>query len=316
MKKHHATIDPSSLRIGRDAPFRYRRYLPGEASAGAEPPPCDTALVESVARCGLLHPPLILGEPPAVLCGHRRIAAARIAGLTSIDVLSLDASPEEAIPLWLEDARYGIPLSDLELILLISRYRTLSGEAFDTGRLSAMAGRDLSPPHVERLERLIELPDDVLDALHGGRLSTGDLLTLSESDAIDPVRAARLLAGASLKRAERREAARLILRLGDLGNWNEFEEAGVGKDGGLLHALRASCTPTRERDMVRIEEIADRLGLPAGASLQPPENLEGGGYRLSARIRDERELDELLGKLRAALERGDIGRLLDILKGR
>ena len=59
----------------------------------------------------------------------------------------------------------------------------------------------------------------------------------------------------------------------------------------------------------------DRLGLPTGASLQPPENLEGGGYRLNSRIRDEKEMEELLRKLGSALERGDIERLLGILRG-
>jgi len=315
MKKSFVTIDPSLLPIGPEAPFRFRRFLPGEEGAGP-----DDALAESIGRCGLLHPPFILEEsgngPPVVVCGHRRVAAARIAGIESIDAISLDANSEEAIPLWLEEARLGEPLSDLELLLLISKCLALSDDAFITDRLSDIAGRNLSPSYIERALRLLELPDSILDALHDGRLSTGDLLMLSESESIDPVRAAGLLAGAALKRAERREAVRLLLRLGDLGIWDEFERARGGSGDDLMTALRAACTPTLERDLGRIAALIGDLGLPTGASLQPPENLEGGHYRLTARVRDERELDDLLEKLRAALDRGDIKRLLDILKGR
>jgi len=328
MKKTFVTIDPSVLPIGPDAPFRYRRFLPGEERPGAGSPAAgtarradDDALARSIGRCGLLHPPLILAEPgdgpPAVVCGHRRVAAARIAGIESIEAISLAAPRTEAIAPWLEEARFGSPLSDLELVILMSKCRALSGDRFSdaTEHIFRVAGRSLSPSYIDRALRLLELPDDVLDALHDGRLSTGDLLALSESEAIDPVLAARLIAGAELKRAERREAVRLLLRLGDLGIRGDVEESSGEGGRGLLPALRAACTPSLERDMGRIDEIVARLGLPAGASLQPPENLEGGHYRFTARIRDERELEELLGKLQAALDRGDIERLIDILKG-
>jgi ParB-like chromosome segregation protein Spo0J len=328
MNKTFTTIDPSLLQIGPEAPFRYRRFLPGEADTG--PRPENEALVESIGRYGLLHPPLLLEEPgdgpPAVVCGHRRVAAACIAGVESIDAISLDAPIEEVIPLWLEDASFGAPLSDLELVVLITRCQALSGQGLEGAKeqLSCVAGRNLTFDHMERMERLLELPDDILEALHEGRLSTGDLLFLMESRAINAIRTARLLAGAALKRSERREAVRLLLRTGDLGIWREFEEARdeledgetlKKQEGGLLPALRAACNPSLERDLGRIDEIMTRLRLPPGASLRPPENLEGGGYRLSARIRDERGLEELLEKLRAALERGDIGQLLGILKG-
>ncbi len=335
MKKTCVTIDPSSLQIGRDAPFRFRRFLPREEGPVAGHPPAgsarsidDEALVESITRCGVLHPPLLLGEPgegpPVVVCGYRRIAAAQVAGIDSIDAFSIEAAPADVIPLWLEETCFGAPLSDLELILLITKYRALSGDSFDSGRLSDVAGRNLSLSYIEKVLRLLELPEKILNALHDGRLSTGDLLILSESKAIDPTRAAGLIAGAALKRAERREAVRLILRLGDLGIFEEFEKKlGAREDGeapgtgemDLLPVLRAACNPSLERDLGRIEEIVTRLGLPTGASLQPPENLEGGDYRLTVRIRNERELEELLEKLRAALDRGDVAHLLDILRG-
>lgn len=321
MKRVYETIDPSSLQIDRDSPFRYRRLLPGERAAGPGPSADEDPLVDSVRQCGLLCPPLLLEEPEGrrtVLCGHRRIAAACIAGIRSIDAISIDAPLEEIVPIWLEGARFGAPLSDLELIVLSRKYRTMTKELSGsmTDQLSRVAGRNLSEEYLERTGRLLELPEDILDALHGGFLSAGDLLLLSKSETIDTVRAARLLAGAALKRGERRDAVRLLLRIGDMGGWHEFEEARSECGSDLLPALRAACHPSLERDLKRIEEIVGRLGLPTGASLQPPDNLEGGGYRLTSRIRGEKEVEELLRKLRTAIERGDIGRLLGILKGR
>ena len=320
MKQTYATIDPSSLQIGRDAPFRYRRFLPGEPASGAGPSTDNDLLVESIGQCGLLHPPLLLEESEGrrtVVCGHRRIAATRIAGIRSISAISIEASLEEIAPLWLEEARFGAPLSDLEIILLSRKCRTLTQELQGTAKdqLSRVAGRNLSEEYLDRTGMLLELPDDILEALHRGDLSTGDLLLLSGSETIDMARAAGILAGAALKRGERREAVRLLLRIGDMGAWHEFEKACSECGSDLLPALRAACHPSLERDRRRIEELVDRLGLPTGASLQPPENLEGGGYRLNSRIRDEKEMEELLRKLGRALERGDIERLLGILRG-
>ena len=350
MKRTLKRIDPSSLCIGREAPFRYRRTLPGETSgkacgtrggtrgarsvrseghdatsAGAAARDGDAALVESIGRFGLINPPLLIDDPEKgdiVLSGHRRIAAAAVAGLCPVGALSLgrkNRSAEEIVSLWLEEARHGEPLSDLEAIVLTKKCRELSGASFDgfLGMLSKVAGRRLSIAYLERTWRLLELPGQVLDALHGGSISTGDLLLISESRSIDTKQAAALLAGASLTRKEQKQAIRLMLRIGDFGRdaWTEFART-IGKEGSpLLPFLSAACHPSLTRDRRRIGEIINGIGLPTDATIQPPENLEGGSYRLTVRIRNEEEFARILDKIGTAVQNGSISRLLSVLKG-
>jgi hypothetical protein len=346
MKRTLKPIDPRSLSIASEAPFRYRYILPGE-TAGKEsaargnvtrapgteretPTPGgadssdDSALVESIGRFGLIHPPVLIEAPGTgsiVLSGHRRIAAALVAGHRSIDTVSLgekDPFAEEIVFLWLEEARHGAPLSDLETIVLTKKCRALSGGRFDgfIDMLSKVVGRKLSSAYLERTWGLLGLPKEILDALHGGSVSTGDLLLISESRAIDTAQAAALLARAALPRKEQRRAVRLMLRIGDLGrhSWQEFVRSLGEERQSLLTALSATCHPSLTRDRQRIEEIIRGIGLPTGVTIQPPENLEGGSYRLTARIRSEERFAAVLEKLVDATHNGSISRLLAILK--
>jgi hypothetical protein len=325
MKRALTSIDPSTLPIGSEAPFRYRYILPGEpaaqgAVAGAE---CDAALVESVARFGIIHPPMLLEATDlAVLSGHRRVAAAAAARLPRIDaflVSEQETTKREIASIWLEEARLGTPLSELERITLTKKCLALAGADFDEcmGELSSTVGRKLSRAYIERTRRLLELPREILEALHRGSVSTGDLLILSESRTVDTVQAASILAHAALNRKEQRNAVQLMLRLGDLGPeaWDRFALAFEEGGKALLPSLAEACHPSLTLDRGRIEEIIRGICLPGGAALSPPENLEGGSYRLTARIRSEEALAGIVEKLAAALRNGSISRLLYILKG-
>jgi hypothetical protein len=334
-------IDPSTIPIGKEAPFRYRHTLPGEglaahggarhlqgAERGAAPPGSDgrdAALVESIRRFGLIHPPILIdaaGKEDTVVSGHRRIAAALAAGRRPVCAVSLgekDPSAYEILSLWLEEARNGVPLTDLETIVLTMKFNALYKGRPDKfiDMLSGVVGRKLSNVYIERTLRLLDMPEEVLEALHRGIISTGDLLLFSESDTIDKVQAAAFLVRGALPRRERRHAIRLMLRIGDLGRgaWDDF--ARRFEEGGqpLLSSLSAACHPSLTGDRRRIDEIISGMGLPTDAAIQPPENLEGGSYRLTARIRNEEGFVRILEKLGTAVQNGSISRLLAVLKG-
>ncbi len=314
MKRILIPVDPSKLPLGRDAALRFRWRLPGDDGESAS----DTELIASVRQYGMIDPPILYGKAPVVVLGHRRIAAARQAGLEKIDAFIITeetATRDEIASLWLEDVRHGAALTDLEKITLTVKCREFLEENFKVslGRLEKAAGKTLSKDYLEATGRLLELPEDILDSLHDSKLSTGDLLSLGPND----IEAARILAGSGLNRKEQREAVRIMLRLKDMGDdvWESFAKDYEVRGVGLLETLTATAYPSLDRDLERIGKIVKEMRLPPGAAIHSPEHLEGGSYRLAARIRDERTLSELLNKLHAALDDGKIKQLLDILKG-
>ncbi len=317
------TIDPAGIEVGPGAPLRFRYALPGEPDACI----ADRDLEDSVARYGVMHPPLVLdgpsgaGEAPAVLQGHRRIAAACAAGLERIEILRIDGgaiTPLEALSLCLEEIPYGESLSELERILLVGKAAAFAGEAAETllGALSSVFGRELSGEFVQRLTRIIELGEPVTGSLHRGDVSPGDLLMLMEHHAVDAVRAVSMITSGKLSRSERREAVRLMLFLGDQGKerWEKF--TGRHMDAtALLERLRTACFPMMSRDRRDIEETISAMHLPPGTRIHHPENLEGGSYTVTIRLRNEELLSAALGKLSGALENGGITHLAGILRG-
>ncbi|MBN1164643.1 MAG: ParB N-terminal domain-containing protein [Candidatus Krumholzibacteriota bacterium] len=351
---------------GPSAPFRLRRHLPGEKDQNE----ADLALIESIGVHGLIQPPLFYAprkdrsEPYTVITGHRRIAAARAAGLNSLEALlisspvdqsgdspgdhaaapvdpSFDTSaaeregaPPEASPspggpfppyppalvrLWLEDVNSGAPLSELEKIILTQKCDALGASTWPDfpSLLSRAYGKELSPPFLKRLGGLLDLNDPVLEALHRGSISTGDLLILSGHPSIEVGEAVRLLVREKLNRRRQKEIVRLMVYLASQGEdrWTDFVSLHRRGNPPLLESLYRACYPTLRKDIERINVLIKEMRLPPVAVIQPPENLEGGSYLISIRVRDKETLLLAINRLRSAVESGAIDLLLGILRG-
>jgi hypothetical protein len=325
MTKHHTgrllRINPRDLDISRSAAFRFRRALPGEAGQSDS----DRALIHSISRLGIINPPLVTGNErePVVVAGFRRLSASIEAGLPFVEVLfSLSGAicAHDHLDVWLDDASFGQPLSDLEKITLASRAADLAGG--DLGRispgLSKIFGREITDDFAGRLLSLTSMGNNVQKFLHEGSLSIGDLLDLSGHAGIDTDMAAEMIGGENLSRSNRRETVRMILHLADQGEdaWNGFIASRGREDTPLRESLEKRCYPNKSRDLASIRKIIQDSGLPPEVSINPPENLEGGAYRVEMKIRDEGKTARAIDSLRDVLESGRFSRLLDILKGR
>jgi ParB/RepB/Spo0J family partition protein len=314
------TIEPSEVDLGPEAPFRVRRHLPGEPGEID----ADRLLIESAREHGLLRPPLFVtgldqcGESPLLVQGYRRCAAARAAGLETIEAMLFTVTEDQfaaAFLQWIEDFHYGEPLSELEKILLTKKTRELDTKTPLT-LLSNAYGKTLSAEHLENLLRILELDDPVLEALHRGDVSTGDLLTLMNHTFVDIDDAVRILSGERLTRSDQKKAVRLMLRIGDCGEerWKKFASSCNAGSGALLDTLNRTVHPTLTKDLERIGTIIRNMHLPPSASITPPENMEGGSYRLQVGIRDEHTLEQTLDKLKDAIDNKMIVELLKILR--
>ncbi|MCU0639174.1 MAG: ParB N-terminal domain-containing protein [Candidatus Krumholzibacteria bacterium] len=350
MKKRLEITSFSEIVPPRDSPFCFRHSLPGRSpadekgrapndpgpgraplksapnGAGADSPE-NRALIDSISRIGMINPPLLAPYPDpggrmTIVAGHRRVAAAAAAGMESFEGLVVDAPLPGLVPLWLEDAASGAPLSDLEKALLAGRLIDLAGDGLGAmlPGLSAVFGREMTPEFTRRIARLPGLGASAREALHAGAVTAGDLLLLEAHPVIDAARAAEMLSAESMSRGTQKETVRLMLYLADQGRdrWESFEllrgSSGAGRP--LLEELRLACRPALEKDLAEIDGIVGGLGLPTEASIRVPPNLEGGAIHLEIKIRDENRLRSALDKARRGLDEGRIGRILEILRGK
>ncbi|MFO7914201.1 MAG: ParB N-terminal domain-containing protein [Candidatus Krumholzibacteriales bacterium] len=315
-------INPENIDIGVRSPLRLRKTLPGETGQAAE----DKALINSVEKLGILQPPLLCGnrgDGPTAVFGHRRIAAAASCGIEKIPatfISECDTGKQRIISARIEEMKSGGQLSGLEKIIAVTKLTSFAGDETPgiINQLSQCYGRKLSGTYISKLAGLLELDSGTLEALHEGRVSTGDLIMLSEHLLLDPGQAVSLLKSENFSRGKQKEAIRLMLYLADQGKerWEKFLKSRVNSDRPLLESLRRACRPEMERDLRRIGEIISSLRLPSEASIVPPRNLEGDSFRLIIRLRDKPSLTKALSKLEKGLEDGKILNLLDILLGR
>ncbi|MBU8921705.1 MAG: ParB N-terminal domain-containing protein [Bacteroidales bacterium] len=336
MKQLEKNVIPAAEEI-ISSPFCFRAVLPGNIHVPGiivqekEPSrsgPDDLELIESIRTHGIIEPPLIIrrdGEN-CIVTGHRRLAAAAAAGLTDTDMLVMGTDiPEDTVPagilnIWLESARGGTVLSELEKLLLLSRAKVLAGPDLEDLMpiLSDVFGRDINSTFAEKLLTLLDLTPPVRTALHNGRMRTGDLLSLGSHSSIDIDVAAGLLLGEKMSRGGMKKAIKLILYLADQHGteWKNILVSSSESTPPLAVRLGKACYPHLEKDTTEIVRMIDSIGLPEEASINPPDNLEGGSYSLNIRIRDEARFSVILEKLSSALSAGRIERLLKILKGK
>lgn len=170
------TVPLSDLDVNADQP---RKHFPPASLA---------ELADSIARDGLLQPVLVRRTPAdryEIIAGERRFRAAKLAGLTEIPVIVLEADDATAARVALVENLQREDLNPLEEAAayeaLIDRY-DLTQE-----QVAEQVGKSRSA--VANALRLLELPEGVRNLLLAGQLTAGHaraLLGLKDRDAIVP----------------------------------------------------------------------------------------------------------------------------------
>ena len=139
-------------------------------------------LADSIALHGLIQPLAVRpGENGfyQIIAGERRWRAARLAGLTEVPVVILDADEQTAAELALIE---NLQRQDLNPVEEAMGYQRLLDEFGMTQDQTAQrVGK--SRPAVANALRLLSLPEDILEMLSDGRLTAGHaraVLTLKE----------------------------------------------------------------------------------------------------------------------------------------
>lgn len=130
------------------------------------------ALAGSIAKHGLLQPIAVRPAPAggwSIIAGERRWRAARMAGLTEVPVVIREVSDEQAMELALIE---NLQREDLDPIEEAMGYQQLM-ERCNFTQEEAAKRLSRSRSAVANSLRLLNLPDEVIEMVRQGQLSTG-----------------------------------------------------------------------------------------------------------------------------------------------
>lgn len=148
-------------------------------------------LIESVARNGILHPPILREQGQAILeiiTGRRRLLAAQ-QSLHSISTICLllpaETLPVEALTINLEDTLLRGDITVIEQAIFFQKILVHMDENEATRRFLPLLGLEPHRHHLHNLLQLLELEEHLINAVHEGRLHDGvarELLSLNFTD--------------------------------------------------------------------------------------------------------------------------------------
>ncbi len=183
-------------------------------------------LASSVAAHGILQPIIVRDMKNGnyeIIAGERRWRAAKLAGLSEIPCLIMDADEISAAQIAIVE---NVQREDLNAYEEAMAYRSLAEDfAMSQEEISKMVGK--SRPAVANSLRLLDLPKEVTDMLVAGDLSAGHCRTLlGLKDRADICPAALRIAK---KHLSVREAESLVKKLNKDGSSQQSEPDEAGK---------------------------------------------------------------------------------------
>ena len=216
-------------------PGQPRRYFDEEAL---------DELAASIAARGVIQPVIVrplAGGRYQLVAGERRWRAAQRARLHEIPALVRDLEEREVMALALIE---NIQREDLNPVEEARAYQRLS-DSEDMTQAEIARLVDKSRSHVANLQRLLGLPDDVLDLVEESKLSMGHARAL-----IGHEKASELAKRVVAQSLSVREVEKLV-RQGDK------------TDSANTSAPRISRDPTKDADIAAVQShLEDFLGLP------------------------------------------------------
>lgn len=158
-------------------------------------------LMQSIATHGILQPLVVIrqGGGYELIAGERRFRAAKLLGLKTVPAIARTASEQQKLELALLE---NVQREDLNPIEEAKAYRVLAEEfGLSHDQIAARVGK--SRPVISNILRLLDLPDDMQQALSQGVISYAAARALLGVSPIEQrTLFARLLAGEKISSVE------------------------------------------------------------------------------------------------------------------
>jgi len=261
-------IIPSARREILDVPLEQIVPNPRQPRSHFSPAELED-LIASIKEHGVMQPVTVtkVSNGYELIAGERRFRASSALGLKTIPAICREASEQQKLELALIE---NIQRQDLNAVEEAIAYKALVDE-FNLTQEAVAARVGKSRSNVANILRLLDLPDDVLDALRDGKLTKSHARTLLAE--ADPVRRRTLFAqmlsgGMSVREME--------------------ERVGIGTKGRRIEGAKGTKDPNIAAHESRLREIF-------GSKVEISE--KGGKGTVAISFYSKEELLELLGRL-------------------
>lgn len=166
------------------------------------------ALAASIAEHGVLQPVTVRHTVDGyeLVLGARRLAAARLAGLTTIPALVRDVDDEQAILDSLTENLHRADLNPIDQALAYSH----ALEVLQISQAELARRLEISQPQISNTVRLLALPSDIQDLVASGAVSAAqarELLRLDDDDSRAALAAQIVAEGLTVRETAARRAA-------------------------------------------------------------------------------------------------------------
>jgi ParB/RepB/Spo0J family partition protein len=287
-------------------------------------------LVRSIARVGLIAPPVLLpvGDRFRIVAGSRRIAALRSLGWTETPIrrIPADTPPLDQIRLAIADNAFQRALNPVERSRAL---RALAEHFPDPGALAAEAGRLNLPDHPSPIRKLLPLaglPETVRAALLAEAVTPSVALELASLPPTSRESLVALFLALGLSHSRQREFLALLdeiaaredrtipelLREPEIGALLDDPETDrPRKAGAVRRHLRRRRFPAIAAAEERYERIAAELPLGPGIRLDPPRDFEGAEFVATLRFGDAGKLEEQVRSLEKLIRNPEFSKLFE-----
>jgi len=128
-------------------------------------------LSESIKQYGVLQPLIVSpnGDKYIIIAGERRWRASKMAGLEKVPAIARTSKELEQLEIALVENIQRVDLSPMETAVSIARLHDIFAMSFDD--IAKRLGK--APSTVNNIVRLLQLPEEVQDALRKGKISEG-----------------------------------------------------------------------------------------------------------------------------------------------
>ncbi len=263
-KKSDATLPIEKIKANPDQP---RRFFSEDALQ---------ELANSIREKGVIQPLIVRPHPREndtyeIVAGERRWRASQLAQLHEVPVVIREMTDTEVLEIAIIE---NIQRSDLNAIEEAKGYKQLM-ERFGHTQEKLAAALSKSRSHIANLMRLLQLPQDVQDLLHDGKLSIGHARALITSS--DPSGLAQRVVSEGLSVRQTEALAK----------------------GQLDKPKAAAPASTKDADTKALEgDLSATLGMKVNLA----HKASSGGGKLSIQYKSLDQLDEICALLSSQRE--------------
>ncbi|HWP90833.1 MAG TPA: ParB N-terminal domain-containing protein [Thermodesulfobacteriota bacterium] len=286
------------------------------------------SLEDSIKEVGLINPPVLrrTGDKYQIISGRRRLEACKELGFSRVFSKTYETheiSDEDCLKLVLYDNQERI--GELEKAELLLKFRDICGldEMELTKRVLPYLGIPPARRSIEKYVRLGKLEHEIKDGIYSQRITLEQALILSETAGANRMEIfRRVLLRMRLNTNETRDVVKEIQEVASR------DKRGVGKiideieskcgGGELKNAFRRELKLMRYPVLTQAEEefrdCLMGLDLPKEVNVFHAPFFEGNHLEFRIRVESVEKLSRVLSYLSSALAKGEIDRLLTIVR--